>query len=63
MEPRERVKALAKSLKIENPDLKHGQCLDAISRKLGFKNWNVLSAKINEEPNVVEKLLNDRMGA
>ena len=60
---RARIKAMAVRLKAENPAIKHSHALHVISKALGFRGWNVLSALINTDPERIEALLKERFSA
>lgn len=52
------VKDLAKRFRAEDPTIEnHGNALKAVANKLGFKDWNVLSAICNTDPTRVLNLL------
>jgi hypothetical protein len=46
-DPKTAAKRLRTALQEKNIDLSHGECLDLVARQLGFKNWNVLAAKLD----------------
>ena len=57
-DPASQIKALAIKLKQGNPGSKHSHCLEIISRMLGFRSWNVVSALCKTQPERIELLLN-----
>lgn len=44
------AKRLRTALQEKKLDITHGECLDLVARQLGLKDWNVLSARLNEIP-------------
>lgn len=62
---RQLIKAEARrmhaKLKGEGIDKSHSHCLEILSNLLGFKNWNVLSALIDQDPERIRKLMDEKM--
>jgi len=44
------AKALRKALADQQIDMPHAACLEIVARQLGFRDWNVLRARNQEEP-------------
>jgi len=49
LDPKTAAKRLRTALGEKNLDLSHGECLDLVARQLGLRDWNVLSARLEQE--------------
>jgi Glyoxalase superfamily protein len=56
LDPKTAAKRLRDALETKNIKLTHGECLDLVSKQLGHKNWNVLSAALEKPEETYQEI-------
>jgi Glyoxalase superfamily protein len=56
LDPKTAAKRLREALETKNIKLTHGECLDLVSKQLGHKNWNVLSANLEKPAELYQEI-------
>lgn len=51
-DPKPMAKALRSALEARGVDISHGEALELVARQLGFADWNTLSARLDQIPNL-----------